>query len=100
FNGGLCFKGKNHCHWTYYCWYPSYSCYCYWCPYSCCYYYWCEPQQCYYPISYITTAPPTTTVSQAVNGQNTGGSPGRTQAQGAPAGPQGAGPVQPYTPAK
>jgi hypothetical protein len=52
---GYCYKGYNHCHWTYQCWSPTYGCYTYWCPYACCYYYWCEPHCCYYPVTYCPT---------------------------------------------
>jgi len=49
---GYCFKGFNHCHWTYRCWYDYYGCYCYWCPCTCVWYWWCAQDGCYYPISY------------------------------------------------
>jgi hypothetical protein len=52
FDHGYFYKGKDHFHWSYSCWNPSYGCYCYWCPSSCCYYYWCQPDSCFYPISY------------------------------------------------
>jgi hypothetical protein len=52
FDHGYYYKGKDHHHWSYCCWYPSYGCYCYWCPSTSCYYYWCQPDSCFYPISY------------------------------------------------
>jgi hypothetical protein len=69
FSHGFCYVGKNHCHWTYSCWWPKYGCNAYWCPSTCCYYYWCEPTGCYYPISYISYAPPVTVVVAPVQVQ-------------------------------
>lgn len=51
-NFGFFYKGQNHNHWSYRCWYDRCGCYCYYCPCTCCYYYWCGPDSCYYPISY------------------------------------------------
>jgi hypothetical protein len=51
-SGGYCYKGKDHCHWSYSCWDKRYGCTCYWCPSACCYYYWCPPDDCYYPVDY------------------------------------------------
>jgi hypothetical protein len=98
---------KDNFHCTHYSWCSKFGCYCYWCPSSCCYYYWCAPRCCYLPVSYIETYPPqvvtTATVSQVVNVQNTGGSPGSVQSQGEPPPPPaglGAGPVTAGTPSK
>src|SRR5262249_7343352 len=74
FSHGYFYSGHNHYHWTHFCWYPRYGCYCYWCPSTCCYYYWCASEDCYYPINYITVAPPT--ISQVVNVGNSTSSVG------------------------
>jgi hypothetical protein len=52
FDKGFYYKGKNHNHWSYRCWYPEFGCYCYWDPCVCTYYYFCEPDCCFYPIAY------------------------------------------------
>jgi hypothetical protein len=51
-NGSYCYKGKDHCHWSYHCWDKRYGCTCYYDSGLCCSYYWCEPDDCYYPVSY------------------------------------------------
>jgi hypothetical protein len=52
FSQGICYKGKDHCHWSYSCWLPSCGCTCYYCPCTLVYYYWCAPDECWYPITY------------------------------------------------
>jgi hypothetical protein len=98
---------KDNFKYTHYSWCSKFGCYCYWCPSAYCYYYWCAPRCCYLPVSYIEIYPPqvvsTSTVSQVVNVQNTGGSPGSVQSQGEPPPPPanlGAGPVSTGTPVK
>jgi len=66
FSGGLCYRGKNHCHWAYECYWPKYRCTCYWDPCTSCYYYWCETDGCYYPVSYIKTGAPLIVVAPKV----------------------------------
>jgi hypothetical protein len=68
FSHGFFYPGKEHHHWTYYCWWDKYHCNCYWCPYTCCWYYWCPSAVCYYPVSYVNIAPPTVgfTAAQSV----------------------------------
>jgi hypothetical protein len=58
FKYGWYYKGKNHQHWNYCYWSPSWGCYFYLDP--CCnsYYYWCASQCCYYPVSYINVVEP------------------------------------------
>src|SRR5438445_518285 len=52
------YKGKDHYHWSYWCWNSHYHCHNYWCPRESCYYYWYAPERCYYPLSYIANATP------------------------------------------
>ncbi len=49
---GYCYKGFNHCHWSYRCWNARCGCCCYFDPCTNCLYYWCVPDNCYYPITY------------------------------------------------
>jgi hypothetical protein len=93
---GWCYPGWNHCHWSSYCWNPTWGCYTYWCPSTCCSYYWYEPACCYYPLSYIGTCTPTAYASpQAVpasaapvlNIQNSAANGGGVAANNAPVGP-------------
>ena len=62
FAGGICYKGRHHCHWAYSGYSSRYGCICYWCPSTCCYYYWYEPADCYYPVTYYQYAPAIETV--------------------------------------
>jgi hypothetical protein len=90
YNSMKSYYGKNHNHWSHYCWNGKYGCNFYWCPWSLCYYYWYGPGNCYYPISYIDQYPPVATapagVTQVVN----------LQSGAVPAPPPGSGPVMPY----
>jgi hypothetical protein len=101
FKGGYCYKGKDHCHWTYKCWWGDYGCYCYYCPYTYCWYYWYPQDCCYYPCSYVKCATPVyetapvgvpTGVTQVVNVANN--SPGSAGAGGSAAA-GGAAPLPP-----
>ena len=58
FSQGFFYSGKDHCHWSYCCYWPQYRCDCYYCPDACVWYYYCEPRQCYLPVSCIEHAPP------------------------------------------
>lgn len=49
---GYCYKGCDHCHWSYQCYSPQYCCTIFYDPCTCCYYYWCVRDCCYYPVSY------------------------------------------------
>jgi hypothetical protein len=72
FSHGFFYKGREHYHWSHYCWWSRFNCYCYWCPSSYCYYYWSEPAGCYYPVSYAETVAPTANVPllQIANNNN------------------------------
>ena len=59
FSHGYYYPGKNHCHWTNYCWWPSFNCFVNWDPCTLCYYYWCPADNCFYPISYAQIVVPT-----------------------------------------
>lgn len=52
FEGGYCYKGREHNHWSERCWNANYGCQTYWCPSVGSWYYWCQPDECYYPVSY------------------------------------------------
>jgi hypothetical protein len=58
FKYGYYYKGRDHHHWRYCYWSPSWGCYFYLDPDCNCYYYWCAAENCYYPATYINTAPP------------------------------------------
>ena len=101
FSHGYFYKGKDHFHWSYQCFWDRFGCYCYWCPYSDCWYYYCQPRECYLPVSCLEFAPPTTNVN--VNVANSAISEGNVIGSGVPAdlpplkmpvAPDGAGPVQ------
>ena len=59
FSHGFYYQGRNHYHWSHYCWWGRYGCYAYWCPSTSCYYYWSETASCYYPVSYAEVVAPT-----------------------------------------
>jgi hypothetical protein len=59
FRYGTYYQGRNHYHWSHYCWWARYGCYAYWCPSTNCYYYWSETASCYYPVSYAEVVAPT-----------------------------------------
>jgi hypothetical protein len=59
FRYGTYYQGRNHSHWSHYCWWPRFGCYAYYCPSTSCYYYWSETASCYYPVSYAETVTPT-----------------------------------------
>jgi hypothetical protein len=106
FSHGWFYQGKNHSHWTSWCWNSSWGCYNYWCPSTCCWYYWYEPTCCYYPVSYISTCTPTAysapqyvpaSSAPVINIQNSAANGGGVAANntpvGGPAGPAGPGPM-------
>ena len=75
FSHGYFYSGKSHSHWSHYCYWERFGCYCYWCPCTSCYYYWCEPAACYYPVTYATTVAPSANVPLiAINNVNGNGS--------------------------
>ena len=82
FSSGFYYCGKDHCHWSYSCYWPRYSCDCFYCPDTLVWYYWCKPRLCYLPVSCIEHAPPVavanaTATATAVNNVNVnvGGAP-------------------------
>jgi hypothetical protein len=93
---GWCFKGYNHCHWSSWCWNPTWGCYNYWCPSTSCYYYWYQPHACYYPLSYISYCAPVAyaapelvpaAAAPVINIQNSAANAGGVAANNAPAAP-------------
>jgi hypothetical protein len=96
FKDGWFYKGRDHFHWTSWCWNPSWGCYNYWCPSSRCWFYWYEPHACYYPISYISTCAPASfatpeqvpvTATPLINIQNSAANGGGVAANNTPGSP-------------
>jgi hypothetical protein len=52
FEGGYCYEGHNHRHWSVVSWNKECRCNFFTCPSSGVEYYWCAPDNCYYPKTY------------------------------------------------
>lgn len=100
FSQGVYYCGKNHCHWSYCCFWPKYGCDCYYCPDACVWYYYCQPRQCYLPVTCIEVAPPVVVAeatATAVNNVTVNVNSTPTDLPPVlPTGPDGSGPVQAF----